>query len=187
MNQPASSPLSLSSGAFLIPYLIALVFEGLPLLYLELAIGQRLRMGSIGVWNSISPFLGGVGRLVNEERYVMPIALLCWLLTYFLWCMRQCLINQRQRWTSICYFCKLHHVGLLWKAIRRPTWHLTRDDALLIVANERPWIKAVMHINELRTAASWWWQTTKGRMFSMLSLNYWCGHKLLTWSSAYML
>uniref|UniRef100_A0A665TR21 Transporter n=1 Tax=Echeneis naucrates TaxID=173247 RepID=A0A665TR21_ECHNA len=49
-------------GAFLIPYLIALVFQGLPLLYLELAIGQRLRMGSIGVWNSISPMLGGLGR-----------------------------------------------------------------------------------------------------------------------------
>ncbi|KAM6967496.1 LOW QUALITY PROTEIN: sodium-dependent neutral amino acid transporter B(0)AT3-like [Aplochiton taeniatus] len=48
-------------GAFLIPYLIALVFEGLPLLHMELAIGQRLRMGSIGVWNSMSPYLGGVG------------------------------------------------------------------------------------------------------------------------------
>ena len=51
----------LSSGAFLIPYLIALVFEGLPLLYLELAIGQRLRKGSVGVWNAISPLLGGLG------------------------------------------------------------------------------------------------------------------------------
>lgn len=50
------------SGAFLIPYLIALVFEGLPLLYLELAVGQRMRKGSIGVWKSISPLLGGVGR-----------------------------------------------------------------------------------------------------------------------------
>lgn len=50
------------SGAFLIPYLIALVFEGLPLLYLELAIGQRMRKGSIGVWKTISPLLGGVGR-----------------------------------------------------------------------------------------------------------------------------
>lgn len=50
------------SGAFLIPYLIALVFEGLPLLYLELAIGQRMRKGSVGVWRSISPLLGGVGR-----------------------------------------------------------------------------------------------------------------------------
>lgn len=50
------------SGAFLIPYLIALVFEGLPLLYLELAIGQKMRKGSIGVWRTISPALGGVGR-----------------------------------------------------------------------------------------------------------------------------
>lgn len=50
-------------GAFLIPYLIALVFEGLPLLYLELAIGQRLRKGSVGVWKTISPLLGGVGGL----------------------------------------------------------------------------------------------------------------------------
>ncbi|KAI4818446.1 hypothetical protein KUCAC02_011787 [Chaenocephalus aceratus] len=50
-------------GAFLIPYLIALrlVFEGLPLLYLEMAIGQGLRMGSIAFWKSISPLLGGVG------------------------------------------------------------------------------------------------------------------------------
>ena len=50
-------------GAFLIPYLIALAFEGLPLLYLELAIGQRFRTSNINVWNSISPFMGGVGRL----------------------------------------------------------------------------------------------------------------------------
>lgn len=50
-----------AQGAFIIPYLIALVFEGLPLLHLELAIGQKLRTGSIGVWNSISPYLGGVG------------------------------------------------------------------------------------------------------------------------------
>ncbi|KAL6073009.1 hypothetical protein STEG23_010735 [Scotinomys teguina] len=48
-------------GAFLIPYFIALVFEGIPLFYIELAIGQRLRKGSIGVWKTISPYLGGVG------------------------------------------------------------------------------------------------------------------------------
>ncbi|XP_053105542.1 inactive sodium-dependent neutral amino acid transporter B(0)AT3-like isoform X2 [Hemicordylus capensis] len=48
-------------GAFLIPYLIVLVLEGIPLFHLELAIGQRLRKGSIGVWSTISPYLGGVG------------------------------------------------------------------------------------------------------------------------------
>lgn len=51
----------MSSGAFLIPYLIALVFEGIPLLFLELAVGQRLRKGSVGVWKTINPVIGGVG------------------------------------------------------------------------------------------------------------------------------
>ncbi|XP_062942128.1 inactive sodium-dependent neutral amino acid transporter B(0)AT3 [Cynocephalus volans] len=48
-------------GAFLVPYFIALVFEGIPLFHIELAIGQRLRRGSVGVWTAISPYLGGVG------------------------------------------------------------------------------------------------------------------------------
>lgn len=56
--------ITLFQGAFLIPYAIALVFEGLPLLHMELAIGQRLRMGSVGVWNSISPYMGGLGEKV---------------------------------------------------------------------------------------------------------------------------
>lgn len=38
-----------------------LVVEGMPLLYLELAVGQRMRQGSIGAWKIISPYLCGVG------------------------------------------------------------------------------------------------------------------------------
>lgn len=52
------------AGAFLIPYLILLVLEGMPLLLLEFAIGQRLRKGSVGVWRAISPYLTGVGRWI---------------------------------------------------------------------------------------------------------------------------
>ncbi|KAK5855341.1 hypothetical protein PBY51_005446 [Eleginops maclovinus] len=48
-------------GAFMIPFLILLVLEGIPLLHLEFAIGQRLRKGSVGVWRSINPHLTGVG------------------------------------------------------------------------------------------------------------------------------
>ncbi|KAJ3608964.1 hypothetical protein NHX12_023492 [Muraenolepis orangiensis] len=73
-------------GAFLIPYLIALVFEGLPLLYLEMAIGQRLRMGSIGVWNSISPFLGGVGIASMAVSFLVCMfynMILAWVMWYF--------------------------------------------------------------------------------------------------------
>ncbi len=45
----------------MIPFLILLVLEGVPLLHLEFAIGQRLRKGSVGVWRSINPYLVGVG------------------------------------------------------------------------------------------------------------------------------
>ncbi|XP_077633230.1 sodium- and chloride-dependent transporter XTRP3 isoform X2 [Crocuta crocuta] len=48
-------------GSFLVPYVIMLIVEGMPLLYLELAVGQRMRQGSIGAWRTISPYLGGVG------------------------------------------------------------------------------------------------------------------------------
>ncbi|XP_055749229.1 inactive sodium-dependent neutral amino acid transporter B(0)AT3 isoform X2 [Salvelinus fontinalis] len=72
-------------GAFLIPYLIALVFQGLPLLYLELAIGQRLRMGSIGVWSSISPYLGGVGVASMVVSFCVSLfynTIVAWVLWY---------------------------------------------------------------------------------------------------------
>ena len=45
----------------MIPFLILLVLEGIPLLHLEFAIGQRLRKGAVGVWRSINPYLAGVG------------------------------------------------------------------------------------------------------------------------------
>ncbi|XP_061085106.1 sodium-dependent neutral amino acid transporter B(0)AT2-like [Conger conger] len=48
-------------GAYLVPYLILLVLIGIPLFFLELAVGQRIRRGSIGVWNYISPRMGGIG------------------------------------------------------------------------------------------------------------------------------
>uniref|UniRef100_A0A8C6KBD4 Transporter n=1 Tax=Nothobranchius furzeri TaxID=105023 RepID=A0A8C6KBD4_NOTFU len=48
-------------GGFLIPYLLMLLLEGVPLFYLELAIGQKMRLGSIGAWTAINPYLGGLG------------------------------------------------------------------------------------------------------------------------------
>jgi len=48
-------------GAFLIPYVIMLFVEGIPLFYMELCIGQRMRCGPIPVWKKISPWSQGVG------------------------------------------------------------------------------------------------------------------------------
>nr|CAD7412345.1 unnamed protein product [Timema poppensis] len=47
--------------AFLIPFTVMLFLEGIPLFLVELGIGQRMRLGSLGVWNTIHPWLGGIG------------------------------------------------------------------------------------------------------------------------------
>ncbi|XP_052891750.1 sodium-dependent neutral amino acid transporter B(0)AT3 isoform X1 [Anopheles moucheti] len=48
-------------GAFLIPFMIMLILEGIPLFLIELGMGQRMRLGALGVWNTIHPWLGGIG------------------------------------------------------------------------------------------------------------------------------
>lgn len=48
-------------GAFLIPYVVMLVFGGLPLFYMELALGQFHRCGCLTVWKKICPALKGRG------------------------------------------------------------------------------------------------------------------------------
>ncbi|TSO57271.1 Sodium-dependent neutral amino acid transporter SLC6A17 [Bagarius yarrelli] len=48
-------------GAFLLLYVVLMVLVGVPLFFLELAVGQSIRQGSIGVWRHISPKLIGIG------------------------------------------------------------------------------------------------------------------------------
>ncbi|XP_070778227.1 sodium-dependent neutral amino acid transporter B(0)AT1-like [Enoplosus armatus] len=72
-------------GAFLIPYLILLVLEGMPLLLLEFAIGQRLRKGSVGVWRAINPYLTGVGIASMLVSFLVGLyynTLIAWIMWY---------------------------------------------------------------------------------------------------------
>ncbi|XP_059471296.1 sodium-dependent neutral amino acid transporter B(0)AT3 isoform X2 [Neocloeon triangulifer] len=48
-------------GAFLIPFFIMLILEGIPLFLVEIGIGQKQRLGALGVWNIVHPWLGGLG------------------------------------------------------------------------------------------------------------------------------
>uniref|UniRef100_H2YRE2 Transporter n=1 Tax=Ciona savignyi TaxID=51511 RepID=H2YRE2_CIOSA len=73
-------------GAFLIPYVIMLFVEGYPLYYLELAVGQKIRKGTIGVWTHIHPMLGGVGIASNVISLLIGLyynMILGWALFYF--------------------------------------------------------------------------------------------------------
>ncbi len=42
-------------------YVMLLLIIGVPLFFMELAAGQSIRQGSIGVWKHISPRLAGIG------------------------------------------------------------------------------------------------------------------------------
>ncbi|XP_049639110.1 sodium-dependent neutral amino acid transporter B(0)AT2 [Suncus etruscus] len=73
-------------GAYLLPYLILLLIIGIPLFFLELSVGQRIRRGSIGVWNYISPKLGGIGFASCVVCYFVALyynVIIGWSLFYF--------------------------------------------------------------------------------------------------------
>ncbi|CAM2712471.1 unnamed protein product [Rotaria socialis] len=48
-------------GAFLIPYMIFLCILGIPMLYLELFLGQFYHCGNITLWGRIAPSMKGIG------------------------------------------------------------------------------------------------------------------------------
>ncbi|KAJ4931568.1 hypothetical protein JOQ06_025863 [Pogonophryne albipinna] len=73
-------------GAFMIPFLILLVLEGIPLLHLEFAIGQRIRRGGLGVWSAIHPYLTGIGIASMCVSLMISLyynTIIAWILWYF--------------------------------------------------------------------------------------------------------
>ena len=63
-----------------------LAIVGIPLYYLELCLGQRMRKGSIGVWNAISPYLAGVGFSSVVVCFLVSLyynVIIAWCVFYF--------------------------------------------------------------------------------------------------------
>ena len=60
-----------------------IALEGMPLLLLELGIGQKLRKGSFIVWNIINPKLGGIGL----GSTVIAIIVGCYYNVIIAWCL----------------------------------------------------------------------------------------------------
>ncbi|KAK0145548.1 Sodium- and chloride-dependent neutral and basic amino acid transporter B(0+) [Merluccius polli] len=59
-------------GAFLIPYCIMLIFLGIPLYFLEAAIGQFCSQGPINIWRAV-PLLQGVGMAAVALNTIVAI------------------------------------------------------------------------------------------------------------------
>ncbi|XP_014270425.1 sodium-dependent neutral amino acid transporter B(0)AT3 isoform X1 [Halyomorpha halys] len=73
-------------GAFLIPFMIMLILEGIPLFLIELGIGQKMRLGAVGVWNTIHPWLGGLGVASCTVTFFVTLyynVIITWCFYYF--------------------------------------------------------------------------------------------------------
>lgn len=65
----------LSTGSFFIAYILMLLGIGIPLLFLEMAVGQRAQQSSADMWKNLSPWFGGVGYsmvMVRNPRLHKP-------------------------------------------------------------------------------------------------------------------
>ncbi|MBK4732532.1 sodium-dependent transporter [Oxynema sp. CENA135] len=72
-------------GAFLVPYLIALVLVGIPLLIVEFAIGQKMQQGAIGTYTRLHPRFSGLGILALISAFIITsyyAVVMAWSLLY---------------------------------------------------------------------------------------------------------
>uniref|UniRef100_H3AAZ4 Transporter n=1 Tax=Latimeria chalumnae TaxID=7897 RepID=H3AAZ4_LATCH len=72
-------------GAFFIPYLIFLFACGIPIFFLESALGQYTNQGGITAWRKICPIFEGIGyasMIIESYLNVYYIVILSWALFY---------------------------------------------------------------------------------------------------------
>ncbi|KAI0236942.1 Sodium-dependent dopamine transporter [Lamellibrachia satsuma] len=76
----------LTEGAFLIPYFLMMIFGAVPLFFMELALGQFHRTGSISVWK-IAPIFKGIGMAQCLISYYVAFyynVIIAWALYYLI-------------------------------------------------------------------------------------------------------
>ncbi|XP_068744715.1 sodium-dependent dopamine transporter-like [Montipora capricornis] len=72
-------------ATFLIPYFLMLAINGIPLFYMELAIGQYLSLGTVGAWTALCPLARGVGFGMIMVSFLVSIyynLIIAWCLLY---------------------------------------------------------------------------------------------------------
>ena len=74
-------------GFFFIPYLLALFLLGIPLLLMELALGQKFQRGDISVFGGINKRLRGIGIASVFSAYIICFyynVIISWAIVYFI-------------------------------------------------------------------------------------------------------
>ncbi|RME53498.1 sodium-dependent transporter [Candidatus Woesearchaeota archaeon] len=73
-------------GAFLVPYLVALVLIGVPVLMLEFGIGQRFQKGAVHSFRELHPRFAGLGVFALLSAFIIVCyyaVVMAWALIYF--------------------------------------------------------------------------------------------------------
>jgi NSS family neurotransmitter:Na+ symporter len=83
-------------GAFLIPYLIALLIVGIPLLILEYALGQKIQRGAIGSFKAIHSKFGGIGLMAILSAFMI----VCYYAVVMAWSLIYTISSFGVRWAA---------------------------------------------------------------------------------------
>ncbi|XP_069919189.1 orphan sodium- and chloride-dependent neurotransmitter transporter NTT5 isoform X3 [Oryctolagus cuniculus] len=75
--------------SFFVIYILLLFLVGVPLLFLELAAGQRMRLSNMSLWKIISPWAGGVGYTSFTVMYVLVPLPYFFIVCFLFWSLLQ--------------------------------------------------------------------------------------------------
>ncbi|KAM4747330.1 sodium- and chloride-dependent betaine transporter-like isoform 2-T2 [Rhinophrynus dorsalis] len=119
MDIPVSK-VGAQEGAFLIPYLIFLITCGVPIFFMEIALGQYTTQGPVTAWKKICPIFSGIGygtMIMSFLVNIYYIIILAWAFFYLFasftaklpwascnntWNTESCMefLNKEENWTS---------------------------------------------------------------------------------------
>lgn len=73
-------------GAFLLPYWVSLFILGVPMMSLEMGVGQRFQLGAIQIWRQIEPRFMGLGVCSTFMSWLVSLyynIIITWTILYF--------------------------------------------------------------------------------------------------------